>query len=708
VGLFNLSGLSDSLTKAMTTAKDFVDDLPKEEFKDPTPVDPVQPVEGASQLGGTTQGSSNLSTGGGAPIGGPRGPIAPVEPTRVDDGIKNIGLSGAELLSTEAPGGDKDTVAAQHFSDILKGQDSATNKLLNQFSEGSAARDAAARGAAGQKAQQAGMSESLQALTARETTRDIEQARQEGIADVAIDLAKRQDVAARDLYAVGQDEKNEAWRAYQDVLANGDLKDPEVAQQALDLQFAATGNRGNIDSLISDQWTAEKSEALGDIYDYLTIYGDDLPTNTDGTANIYDGSGNISDPILAKHLEDGWNAQNEGNPDMPFDLEDPYVTDWIDAQVDLGTEKENDFLVQEGRKDIDKVVDGMVARGEITEEQAEVTKQAMYASLETEIYYGGDNPVKKDDFGFGTITVDGVEVADMNTFTDENETTWTLDRDTSSLTEVALDGTTTQYKYKDGDWYSVREYSDAYKKIAGTDFKETKLTDDEVASKGFGGINIGGAGEGAIDEFGQPVVSAPEGTKLNETWYDGDDLYIKTSDGPRLFDEDIDLNENTYQTWSGKATLTEEEQRYLGAYLQDTEIYDIPASIMNNLIDNNNTEMLTHVADGNQDIKKSGQGGMTSNRTKILNLDGNKPQVGDYMNVGGHALQVKTPVVSYNYQSKQRLASGGERNNWRDHHGERMIVTDLVTGEEFTLIAVNNVDEGKMEHTNFDPPAIYV
>jgi hypothetical protein len=425
---------------------------------------------------------------------------------------------------------------------------------------------------------------------------------------------------------------------------------------------------------------------LADTYDYLTIYGGDLPTNTDGSVNIYDGSGNISDPILAGHLEDAWVAQNEGDPNMPFDLEDPYVTDWIDAQVDLGTERENDFLVQEGRKDVDKVVEGMVARGEIDETEAEATRQALYSQLEMEVYYGGDSPVKKDDFGFGTITVDGNEVADMNTFTDEAGTSWELNRDTSFLTETAEDGTTAQYRYKDGNWYSVREYSDAYKKIAGTDFKETKLTDDEVASKGFNGIDITGTAD-EIDLFGDEV-SAPSDLPTYGLFTTDGKTYIKSPTGAVEYDADIHDSDTVYNAWASQGSLDDTQKAELVDHVTRTDLNELDKALVANLIEQGDADIIGALGGATSDIGRSGDGTRSGDRSKFTNVS-----QGEYITIGGQIYEVTGKPVSMNYKSKGRK-DGDVKAVSKNHYAQAVEVTDPITGKTYELQSIPSYDQG--------------
>jgi hypothetical protein len=267
--------------------------------------------------GSTGTGSTSTTTGS----------LVSNSQLKVPDLNKNF-----SLFKNPASGLNK---AQSNFESVMKGKDTTTQRLTNQFMEANAAGSSAAKGAAAQQAALSGATANSQSLLNRMTQRDIEGQRQQGVNELSATLGQRSDQAAGQLAQIGEyksnyemqakqnenqakvneatlginlkdlemrvdsQEKAEGLKKFEAVLASADLTTDEGLKKALE-----AGKLAGIDldwnALKMKQYDLKEQKANAELLTYINAN----ISNFKGLDGSYDPKKAVEDPKTRQMLLD--------------------------------------------------------------------------------------------------------------------------------------------------------------------------------------------------------------------------------------------------------------------------------------------------------------------------------------------------------------------------------------------------------------------
>jgi hypothetical protein len=215
------------------------------------------------------------------------------------------------------------------MTDTLRGRDPQTQSLMNRFAEEGAASETAARGAAGQRAQLQDMSQSAQDLSARLTERDLQGAKQQGIAELARTAGQRADAAAVNLQGIASGEiardRADVDKGINLAVEAGDFGGAKrLAEEAgfgeVDFGYLQDIQNDNIAA-------AAKGKLIGHVANNKNSFiGDD---------GSYDSNKLLADPLMRDEFAKIWEAERGGVTGEEWDPEaNPDQMAWAKTYAD--------------------------------------------------------------------------------------------------------------------------------------------------------------------------------------------------------------------------------------------------------------------------------------------------------------------------------------------------------------------------------------
>jgi hypothetical protein len=171
-------------------------------------------------------------------------------------------------------------------------------------------------------------------------------------------------------------------------------------------------------------------------------------------------------------------------------------------------------------------------------------------------------------------------------------------------------------------------------------------------------------------------------------WSVGDDVYIKTDEGNRIYNPEFDSsNVEIFKALAKNPNPSDVESNQLNDYLTNTMMKDIPKSLITDIIAQGNTDTIAALGNVTSEIGRSGDGTSSGDRSKFTDV--NK---GDYITINGQIYEVTGSIGSLNYRSKGRKDGDVKRVSKR-HYAQYVVVTGP-DGKEYELQSTPSYDQG--------------
>ena len=205
----------------------------------------------------------------------------------------NTGKEGDSLMS----------MTKDYMADVMQGRDAQSQQIMNRFSEEGAAAEVAARGKAGQEAQLQDLSQSTQNVMGMMTDRNLEGAKQQGIADLASDAGKTADAAVANLQGIASEEiardRADLVTGMNAAIAAGDFEGAK--------RLGSEAGFGDIDySYVQDiQNDNISSAAQGKLIGHVT----NNKNSYIGEDGAYDSDKLLADPLMKDEFGKIWEAE---------------------------------------------------------------------------------------------------------------------------------------------------------------------------------------------------------------------------------------------------------------------------------------------------------------------------------------------------------------------------------------------------------------
>jgi hypothetical protein len=416
--------------------------------------------------------------------------------------------------------------AQEHAQDVMQGDDPTSKQILNQFSEQSAASASARRGAAAQRAELSGASQSTQNILGQLTDREIEQQRQTGITEIAKGLGARADDQAAKMLDIGKFEETQGLEVekFEEQKDQFD-KNYELNKKQVE-HHIAQGDQSMalelIDNMEKDvDWTNEEEvQKLNDLREengLATLTYDDVidkkfdqigdNANIDLNAHIttnksayfddatgeYDINLALEDEAVKQHINDIITSQSNGTDS--FDPTDPEDIERAKAILDPMFTSTTEAILQTMDDDWAKVESSdwfnNLSANEQQQEREAYENMRILAQLGVEREYVDGKLVYKLN---GEVISESTMVADKSgniyTSTDDGVT---VSNDDGTLTDY--------YKNEDGEW--VTDTTEA-PTISNTGInKLDKLESGEAVEGWTFDSGTGAASDGSGNEYGK-------------------------------------------------------------------------------------------------------------------------------------------------------------------------------------------------------------
>jgi hypothetical protein len=287
----------------------------------PAPVDTADAQQAAARQGAARQ--SVIST----PEPTPQVTVTPQveEAPQAVDAATDVGYQGT--------GESLQSMTKDYMADVVQGRDPSTMLMVNRFAEESAAREASVKGAAAQRAEMSGLSETGQAVQEQMVARDLESQRQQGLADLAQNAAARQMQAAGTLYGIGQDEIAQGKADLASMREHLDWDNPSEVETYATTYENVHGFKPSLDQMEYDKQMGYKatrqSDLLTDFTNNSSAYFDKNTGSYDPELFVLGNVDTISEEFEAEFgdFSDGLNGKTE------FDVNDPEHLAWAERLV---------------------------------------------------------------------------------------------------------------------------------------------------------------------------------------------------------------------------------------------------------------------------------------------------------------------------------------------------------------------------------------